>query len=168
MTLSMYQASVPVFARTLGNLAKIMEKAEAYAAARKIHPSVLITDRLAPDMLPFSSQVQLAADTCVRGAARLAGVDFPSNPDVETTFGELQERLAKSAAFLKSLSEAQIDGGEERIVTLKLRDGEMTFTGQDFLLNFALPNFFFHVTAAYLILRHNGVDLGKMDYLGLR
>ncbi|PNG28011.1 DUF1993 domain-containing protein [Methylocella silvestris] len=168
MSLSMYQASIPVFARALGNLSKILEKAEAHAAARKFQPSVLIADRLAPDMLPFSSQVQLAADTAVRGAARLAGVDFPSNPDVETTFAELQERLAKSLAFLKTISNAQIEGGEDRIVTLKLRDGEMTFTAQDFLLNFALPNFFFHVTAAYLILRHNGVELGKMDYLGLR
>lgn len=166
MPLSMYQASVPVFVRMLGNLSKILDKAAAFADLRGIDPSVLLTDRLAPDMLPLSRQVQIAADSALRGSARLAGVDFPSNPDTETTFAELQERLAKTLAFLETLSAGQIDGGEERVVVLPMRSGEVTFTGQTFLLNFVLPNFYFHVTTTYLILRHNGVEVGKSDFIG--
>ena len=168
MPLSMYQASVPVFIHMLGNLSKVLEKAAAHAEARKIEPSVLINDRLAPDMLPLSRQVQIAGDMAVRGAARLAGIEFPSHPDTEATFAELQERLTKTLGFLETLSADQIDGGEERSVTLKMRDGERTFTGQAYLLNFVLPNLYFHITAAYLILRHNGVELGKADYMGGR
>ena len=168
MTLSMYQASVPVFIRALNNLSAILEKGAASAEARKIDPAVLIAARLAPDMLPLSRQVQIAADTAVRGAARLAGVEIPSMPDTETSFGELRERLAKAIAFVESVPADKIDGSEERIVTLPMRDGELTFPGQVFLLSFVLPNIFFHVTAAYAILRHNGVEIGKMDYLGPR
>ena len=157
MSLSMYQASVPVFIQKLEALSKILAKAAAHAEARQIDPAVLINDRLAPDMLPLSRQVQIAADSALRGGARL---------DTETTFAELQERLGKTVAFLNGLSADQIDGGEERAVVMKMRDSEMTFTGQSFLLNFILPNFYFHITAAYLILRHNGVELGKRDYLG--
>ena len=166
MSLSMYQASVPVFIQKLEALSKILAKAAAHAEARQIDPAVLINDRLAPAMLPLSRQVQIAADSALRGGARLANVEFPSNPDTETTFAELQERLGKTVAFLNGLSADQIDGGEERAVVMKMRDSEMTFTGQSFLLNFILPNFYFHITAAYLILRHNGVELGKRDYLG--
>jgi hypothetical protein len=162
----MYQASVPVFTRMLGNLSKILDKAAAFADLRGIDPSVLLTDRLAPDMLPLSRQVQIAADSALRGCARLAGVDFPSNPDIETTFAELQERLAKTLAFLETLSAEQIDGSEERVVVLPMRSGDVTFAGQAFLLNFVQPNFYFHVTTAYLILRHNGVEIGKADYVG--
>jgi uncharacterized protein len=166
MSLSMYQASVPVFMRSLGNLSNILEKGAAYAEARKIEPTVLINDRLAPDMLPLSRQVQIAADISMRGAARLAGVEFPSNPDTEASFAELQARLTKTLAFLKTLSAKQIDGSEAKPINIQIGGNEMSFTGQDYLLSFILPNLYFHVTAAYLILRHNGVELGKADYLG--
>ncbi len=166
MPLSMYQASVPVFAHVLGVLSKILDKGAAYAEARKIEPPVLIQARLAPDMLPLSSQVQIASDMAMRGAARLAGVEFPSNPDTETTFPELQARVEKTLRYLDGLSAKQIDGSEDKPITIKMRDGELAFTGQSYLLSFVLPNLYFHVTAAYLILRHNGVELGKKDFLG--
>jgi hypothetical protein len=164
----MYQASIPALISMLGNLSKILDKAAAFTEARKIEPSVLITDRLAPDMLPLARQVQIASDMAVRGAARLAEVEFPSLPDTETTFPELQNRIAKTVEFLETLTAQQIDRDENRQVTVKMRDGEMTFTAQAYLLNFVLPNFYFHVTATYLILRHNGVELGKKDFLGSR
>lgn len=166
MSLSMYQASVPVFVRMLENLAAILKKAEAHAEARKIDPAVLITDRLAPDMFPLARQVQIATDGAKGGVARLAGVEPPSYADTETTFAELQERIAKTIAFLKSMPAEQIDGSEERTITLKLRGADVNFQGQSYLLNFVLPNFYFHLMTAYLILRHDGVELGKMDYLG--
>ena len=167
MSLSMYQASVPVFSHMLGVLSKILDKGAAYAEAREIEPSVLINDRLAPDMLPLSRQVQIAGDMAMRGAARLAGQEFPNNPDTETTFPELQQRIAKTVQFLDGFTAAQIDGSEEKSITVKFGDHGLTFTGQDYLLNFVLPNLYFHVTAAYLILRHNGVDVGKRDFLGM-
>jgi hypothetical protein len=168
MSLSMYQASIPVFIRMLGNLSKILDKAAAFAEAKKIDPTVLVRDRLAPDMLPFSFQVQTASDAAKGCAARLAGIEAPSFPDTESTLPELKERIEKTLAFLKTVTPAQIDGSEERPVTLKLRSGEMQFKGQDYLLHFALPNFYFHITTAYNILRHNGVDLGKADFIGGR
>lgn len=167
MPLSMYQASVPVFVRTLGVLTHVLEKGAAFADARKIDPSVLINARLAPDMLPLSRQVQIAGDMVMRGTARLAGQEFPNNPDTETTFPELKERIAKTLRFLDGFTAAQIDGSEERPITVKFGDRSLTFTGQDYLLNFVLPNLYFHVTAAYLILRHNGVEVGKRDFLGM-
>jgi hypothetical protein len=166
MTLSMYQASVPVFARGLENLGSILAKAAAHAEARKIEPAVFINARLAPDMFPLARQLQIASDAAKGCVARLAGTEVPSYPDAETTFPELHERLAKTIAFVKGFTAAQIDGSEERIVTLRMRGGDVTFRGQDYLLNLALPNFFFHVVTAYAILRHNGVEVGKMDYLG--
>lgn len=166
MSLSMYQASVPVFIRMLQTLSTILDKGTAYAEARKIDPAVLIGARLAPDMLPLSSQVQLASDMATRGGGRLAGVEFPSNPDTETSFPELKERLAKTIRYLETLPADKIDGSEERPITIKVRDRELPFTGQAYLLNFVLPNLYFHVTTAYLILRHNGVVLGKRDFLG--
>ncbi len=166
MSLSMYQASVPVFLRTLGSLSAILDKAVAFAEAKKIDPSVLLTARLAPDMFPLLRQVQIVSDTVKGAAARLAGLDVPSFPDDEATFPDLQARIAKTRDFLNSVHAAQIDGGEERSIVLKMHSGDVTFTGQSYLLFFALPNFFFHVTAAYAILRHNGVDIGKLDYLG--
>ena len=168
MSLSMYQISVPVFVRMLGNLAEILKKAEAHAEAKKIDPSVLINARLAPDMHPLSRQIQIATDGAKGGAARLAGVEIPSFPDTETTFAELQARLDKTVAFLKGLSAEQIDGSEDRTITLKLGGSDVDFPGQVFLMNFVLPNLYFHITATYLILRHNGVEVGKMDYLGGR
>ena len=166
MTLSMYQASVPVFLHALENLQAILAKGAAHAEAKKIEPAVFISARLAPDMFPLSRQVQIASDAAKGCAARLAGVAVPSYEDTETTFPELHERLAKTIAFVKGFTPAQIDGSEERSVVLKMRSGELAFRGQDYLLRMALPNFFFHVTTAYDILRHNGVEVGKMDYLG--
>ena len=166
MTLSMYQASVPVFLHALENLQAILAKSAAHAEAKKIEPAVFINARLAPDMFPLSRQVQIASDAAKGCAARLAGVAVPSYEDTETTFPELHERLAKTIAFVKGFTPAQIDGSEERSVVLKMRSGELAFRGQDYLLRMALPNFFFHVTTAYDILRHNGVEVGKMDYLG--
>lgn len=166
MALSMYQASIPVFLRMLGNLATFLGKAEKYAEAHKIDPLVLPQARLAPDMYPLTRQIQIATDGVKGCAARLAGVEIPSFPDVETTFPELQERIQKTIIFLQNFKPSQIDGSEDRVVTLKLRGQETSFKGQVYLLNFVLPNLFFHITTAYAILRHNGVDLGKMDYLG--
>jgi hypothetical protein len=166
MTISMYQASVPVLLRQLNNLAAILKKAEAHADARKIDPSVFINARLAPDMFALARQVQIASDTAKGCAARLAGIEVPSYADTETTFAELQARIAKTVDFLKSIKPEQIDGSEERQVVLKMRSGDVTFRGQPYLLDFALPNLYFHFTTVYAILRHNGVEIGKMDYLG--
>ncbi|QRK11394.1 DUF1993 domain-containing protein [Archangium violaceum] len=166
MSLSMYQASVPVFIRMLGNLSAILGKAATYAETKKFDPSVLVNARLAPDMLPLSAQVQIACDSAKGCAARLAGIDIPSHPDTETSLTELQARITKTIDFLKSVSAAQIDGSEERTVTLKMRAQEMQVQGQPYLLNIVLPNFYFHITTAYAILRHNGLDIGKADFLG--
>ena len=166
MSLSMYQASSPVFIRTLTNLSALLTKGEAYAAQKKIDPSVLVNARLAPDMYPLSRQVQIATDGVKGCVARLAGVEVPSYEDNEATFEDLQARIAKTIAFVKTLSADQIDGSEDKEITLKTPSRELHFKGQAYLVGFALPNVFFHVTVAYSILRHNGVDLGKMDYLG--
>lgn len=166
MSLSMYQASVPVFVRLLGNLSDILTKAEAHAAAKNIDPSVFITARLAPDMFPLSRQIQIAADAAKSGAALLAGVEVPSYADTETTFAELQARIAKTIAFVQTVTAEQIDGSEDRTITLKRRDKETVFQGQPYLLTYVLPNLYFHITTAYAILRHNGVEIGKRDYLG--
>ena len=166
MSLSMYQASVPVFLRNLTNLKAILEKGAADAEARKIEPSVFVNARLAPDMFALAGQVQIATDPVKGAGARLAGIDVPSYEDTETTFPELQARLDKTIAFLKTLKADQIDGSEERTIVLKMRSGDISFTGQNYLLNFVLPNLFFHCTTTYAILRHNGVQVGKMDFLG--
>ncbi len=166
MTISMYQASVPVFIRMLNNLIAILEKAVAHAEAKKIAPAVLLNSRLYPDMFPLSRQVQIASDTAKGGAARLAGMEPPKYEDNETTFPELIERIRKTIAYLNTLKPEQIDGSEKRAVTLKVRDEMLTFEGLTFLLNRALPNLFFHVSTAYAILRHSGVEIGKKDYLG--
>ena len=166
MPLSMYQASVPVFTRALGNLSKILDKGAAFAAARNIDPSVLINARHAPDMLPMARQVQIAADMALRGSARLAGAEVTSVPDTETSFAELQERIAKTLKLIEAFGADRIDGSETRQIALTVGGKDWTFSGQDYLFNFVLPNLFFHSTATYLILRHNGVELGKMDFLG--
>lgn len=166
MTLSMYQATVPVFARMLENLGGILAKAAAHAEAKKIDPAVFANARLAPDMFALARQVQIASDTAKGCVARLAGAEVPSYPDTEATFPELRERIARTLAFVRGFTAQQIDGAEERTVTLKLRGDEVKLRGEDYLLKLAIPNFFFHVTTAYDILRHNGVELGKTDYLG--
>jgi uncharacterized protein len=166
MSLSMYQASVPVFVRALENLSAILHKGAAYAQARKIEPAVLINARLYPDMLPLSRQIQIATDNAKGPASRLAEVERPVYEDNETTFEDLQARIAKTIAFLQSIKPAQIDGSEDRTITMKVGPDEKSFKGQPYLLGFALPNFFFHVTTAYSILRHSGVEIGKTDFIG--
>jgi hypothetical protein len=166
MSLSMYQASVPVFARQLGTLGKVLEKGAAYAAENAIDPTELLEARLNPDMFALTRQVQIATDTVKGAMARLAGVGIPSFPDTETSFPDLQARIEKTLAFVKSFTAAQIDGTEDKSIVLKAGGKEIPFTGQTYLLHFVLPNFFFHVTTAYAILRHKNVPLGKMDYLG--
>jgi len=166
MSLTLYQASIPVFIRMLGNLSAILDKAAAHAEAKKIDPAIFINARLAPDMFPLSRQVQIATDMVKGCAARLAGIDVPSYEDNESTFAELQARIAKTTAFLQSISASQIDGHEDRPITLKFGSREVSFLGQAYLLDFVLPNFHFHLTTAYAILRHNGVAIGKMDYIG--
>ncbi|HBN9710977.1 TPA: DUF1993 family protein [Pseudomonas aeruginosa] len=166
MSLSIYQASIPTFLRTIGNLSAILKKAATHAEAKNIDPRVFIDARLAPDMYPLARQVQIASDAAKGAGARLAGLEVPSYADTETTFDELQARIARTVEFLEGIREEQLDGAEERNVTLKVRGQEISFNGRDFLFGFALPNFFFHVTTAYAILRHNGVELGKMDFLG--
>ena len=166
MTISMYQATIPVCTRMLNNLAAILEKAAAHADARKIDPTVLINDRLYPDMLPMGRQIMIASDTAKGGAARLAGVEPPKYEDNEKTFPELIERLRKTIAYLNTFKPEQIDGSEKKMITLKVRDDTLTLEGLTYLLNRVLPNLYFHVSIAYAILRHNGVDIGKKDYLG--
>ncbi|MCC2692879.1 DUF1993 domain-containing protein [Nodularia sp. LEGE 04288] len=166
MTISMYQASIPVSIRSLNNLVGILEKGAMYAETKKIDPSVLINSRLFPDMFPLSKQVQIACDIVNRGAARLAGVEAPSFEDNETTFPQLIERIQKTIAQLNTFQPEQIDGSEEKTITLQVRDNTLSFPGISFLLYFVLPNLYFHVTTAYDILRHCGVELGKQDILG--
>ena len=166
MSLTMYHASVPVFLRALANLSAILRKAEAHAAARKIDPVVFVNARLAPDMFTLSRQVQSASDSAKGCAARLAGMEVPRWEDTEASLPELQARIAKTVAFLQAVSPELIAGSEERKVVLKLRGQDVNFSGQAYLLSFALPNFYFHVVTAYDILRHNGVEIGKIDYLG--
>jgi hypothetical protein len=166
MALSMYHASIPVFIRQLGNLSAILTKAAAHAEARKIDPLIFTGARLAADMFPLTRQIQIATDGVKGCAARLAAITVPSYEDTETTFPELQARIAKTIAFLQSMDVAQLNGSEERIVTLKIGGQETAFKGQSYLLHFVIPNFYFHLTAAYAILRHYGVELGKMDFLG--
>jgi len=162
----MFQASIPTFIHGLQNLAAILTKAAAYAEAKKIEPSVLINARLYPDMFPLARQIQIATDGVKGCAARLSGTEIPSYPDTESTFPELQERVAKTIAFLQGFKPAQIDGNEAKAITLKVGGNEMNFQGQQYLLQFVIPNFYFHTTTAYAILRHNGLDIGKKDFLG--
>jgi uncharacterized protein len=166
MTISMYQASVPVFVRMLNNLAGILATAAAHAEAKKIDPAVLINSRLYPDMFALVRQVQIAADSAKGCAARLAGVEPPKYEDNETTFAELIARVHKTVDYLNTFKPEQIDGSEEKTITLTMRDKTRTFIGMPFLLNHAVPNLYFHITTTYAILRHCGVELGKRDFLG--
>jgi hypothetical protein len=168
MPLSIHASSVGAMTRMLGNLSALLDAAVAYAEAEGIDPATLVAARLAPDMHPLSSQIQLVSDTAKGAGARLSGIEAPSFADTETTFPELQERIAKTVAFLATVDAAAVDASADRMVTLKTRSSTMTFTGREYLTHFALPNFYFHVSIAYAILRANGVPLGKMDYLGNR
>ncbi len=166
MTITMYQASIPPLIRALNNLVGVLEKGAAHAEAKKIDPTVLINSRLYPDMFPLAKQVQIASDVSRRGVARLAEVEAPAMEDKETTFPELIERLQKTTAFLATITAAQIDGSEQKSIALPMGDQTMTFEGLPYLVGFILPNVYFHVTTTYNILRHNGVELGKIDFLG--
>jgi hypothetical protein len=166
MNISMYQASAPRFANTLKNLAAILDKAQAHAEARKIDAGVLLGARLFPDMFPLARQVQIACDTAKGAMARLAGVEIPKHEDTEKTVAELKERIDKTLAFVEGFKAAQIDGTEEKALTIKLGQREVNWKGMQYLLGFALPNFYFHAATAYDILRHNGVELGKRDFIG--
>jgi hypothetical protein len=166
MALSMYDASVPAFVRTLKNLDAILDKATAYAEAKKVDPDLLVTSRLAIDMLPLARQIQIATDGAKGGAARLARVDIPSYPDDETTVAALKERIAKTVAFLEGIPADRFVGAEDLTIELKLGAREMSFPAKQYLFGFVIPNFYFHVTTTYAILRHNGVEIGKTDYLG--
>ena len=162
----MYQASVPVFSRALNNLAAILEKAAAHAEARKIDPAVLINTRLYPDMLSLAKQVQIASDSAKGGVARLAGGEPPKYEDNETSFPEFIARLRKTVAYLESIKPEQIDGSEDKTVSWKTQTTTRTMQGMPYLLSHVTPNVYFHVTTAYAILRHCGVEIGKQDFLG--
>lgn len=166
MPLSMHRASVPVFVRALNVLAALLEKGEAHAKAQGWNPDDLVVARLADDMLPLSGQIQRASDAAKGAVARLTGVEAPAMPDVEVSFAQLQKRVTDTLAYIQSVDPKAFEGSEDRAVELKLPAGTLTFTGEDYLLGFALPNFFFHVVTAYDVLRHKGVQIGKLDYLG--
>ena len=166
MTISMYQASAPRFANTLKNLSAILDKAQAHCEAKKIDPLVLTGARLYPDMFALARQVQVACDTAKGAMARLAGVEIPKHEDTEKTFEELKARIAKTVALMETFKPAQIDGTEDKDYVIKLGPREMQWKGMQYLLGFALPNFYFHAATAYDILRHNGVELVKRDFIG--
>lgn len=168
MTLSMYQASVPVAVRALENLADVLKKGQEHAQTKGVEDATLLQTRLIPDMLPLVKQVQIACDMACRGAARLAGVEPASFEDNETTFAQVHDRIARAIDYVKGFSAEQIDGSESRAIQLKSRNGEIHFQGQAYLLEFVLPNLFFHCTTAYAILREAGTALGKQDFLGRR
>jgi hypothetical protein len=166
MKISMYQASVPVFVHVLNNLAAILEKGAAHAEAKKIDPAVLVSGRLFPDMFPLVRQVQIASDSAKGGAARLAGVEPPPYEDNEKTFAELIARVKKTVAYLQTLTAEQIDGSEDKTITWQTRSSTKSMQGLPYLHSHVMPNLYFHVTTAYNILRHNGVEVGKKDFLG--
>ena len=164
--MSLYEVAVPAMKRTLTSLAAILAKAEAFAEEKKIDPSVLVNARLAPDMFPLKRQIQIASDSARRGTAQVAGIEAPVMEDTEETFAELQARLSATIAFLDSLTPAQFEGAETKIITLPVGGAELKFDGLTYLMSYVMGNFSFHSVTAYNILRHNGVVLGKMDYLG--
>ncbi len=166
MSISMYQVSVPRFVNILSNLSAILDKAQAHVDATKIDPAALTTYRLFPNMFAMARQVQIACDTAKGAVARLAGVDIPVNEDTEQTLAELKARIATTIAFIRTIQPAQLDGTEDKDIVLKRGEKSTTYKGMQFLLGHALPNFYFHVTTAYNILRRNGVEIGKRDYLG--
>lgn len=165
MAISMYRASVPMLLQMLGSLSGVLDKAVAFAAAKKVDPSVLLNARLAPDMFPLTRQVQIAADFAKGIPARLAGQEPPKYADDETSFDQLKARIAKTIAYIKEFKPAQIDGSEDRDVNITLGGQPRSFKGENYLMAHALPNFFFHTTIAYAILRHNGLEIGKTDYM---
>jgi hypothetical protein len=166
MTVSMYAIAIPAFQKQLASLEAILDKAAEYASEKKIDMSVLLASRLYPDMFDLTRQVQLATDFAKAASARLAGLDVPSFPDTETTLPELKARLARTQALLAAYKPEQFDGSETKQLTLKIRGQDVTLAGQEYLLHVALPNFYFHCATAYGILRHNGLAIGKRDFVG--
>jgi hypothetical protein len=166
MTISMYQASAPRLINSMRNLSAILDKTQTYIDTKKIDPAALLQFRLFPDMLNLTRQIQIATDTAKGVVARLAGVDIPTYEDNETSVAELQARIAKTIAFIEGFTPAQIDGTEDKAIVTKRGDKETHYTGMQFLLGHAIPNVYFHVSIAFAILRHNGVEIGKRDYLG--
>jgi hypothetical protein len=166
MTISMYQASAPRLINSMRNLSAILDKTQAYIDAKKIDPAALLQFRLFPDMLNLTRQIQIASDTAKGVIARLAGVDIPAYEDNETSVAELQARIAKTIAFIEGFTPAQLDGTEDKAIVTRRGDKETHYTGMQFLLGHAIPNVYFHVSIAFAILRHNGVEIGKRDYLG--
>ena len=166
MAVSMHSASVPIFTRMLGNVTAWLDRAEAHALAKKFDPGVYLQARLAPDMLPFVQQIQIACDAAKFGVARLSGREAPKFADEEKTLAELRDRIRKTLDYILSVPAAAIDGTEDKDVVVPRRDGSMTLKGEAYLKHFVLPNFFFHVTTTYALLRHWGVELGKADFLG--
>jgi uncharacterized protein len=166
MSINLYDVSIPVLIRGLGNLAVLIEKAAEHAAAKKIDPVVLAQVRLYPDMFPLARQVQITCDTAKGAAARLAGVEIPKHEDNEVNLADLKYRIAKTLDFLKSISAEKFSGAETRTIEIKLPNRTLTFTGLEYLNHFVLPNFYFHETVTYALLRHNGIEIGKGDYLG--
>jgi hypothetical protein len=166
MPISMHAASVPIFLQLLQNMGSWLDKAEAHAKARKFDPNNFVSLRLAPDMLPFSAQIQIATDAAKNCLARLAGVDPPKWPDEETTLPALRARIQKAIDYAQSFRAEQIDGSEQKEITLQMPAGPVRFTGERLLRHFSLPNFLFHATMTYALLRHGGVELGKADFLG--
>ena len=166
--MSLYDATVPAFLQILGSLSGLLTKAEAHCEAKKIQPDVLLGARLYPDMLPLTKQIQIASDFAAKTCARLTGSEVPVTPDTEKTFGELKQRLANTAEYVKSFTPAQFEGAETRDVTFPAGPNKsMTLKGQQFVSGFAFPNFYFHAATAHGILRHNGVEIGKRDFLGV-
>lgn len=166
MTMSMYRASVPIFSRSLEALSNILDKAAAQAVARKFDPAAILGARLFPDMFPLVKQVQIACDFAKNTPARLAGIEPPKFEDTETSFEQLMARVAKTRDYLQGFKPEQIDGSEDRDITLSIGGQPRTFKGEPFLQHFALPNFFFHYATAYGLLRHCGIELGKRDFIG--
>jgi hypothetical protein len=167
MTVSLFDVSIPVLARGLGNLSAIIDKAVAYTETKKLDPTALPQARLFPDMFPLTRQVQITCDTAKGAAARLAGIEIPKHEDSETTLPELCQRIAKTLDFVKGIKASQLEGAETRSIEMKGQNRTLNFTGVSYLTQFVLPNFYFHESIAYAILRHNGVEVGKFDYLGV-
>lgn len=168
MSISMHSASAPVFIRMFSNLLVWLDKAQAHAEVRKFDANNYVGLRLAPDMLPFARQIQIASDGAKGCMARLAGVEVPKWEDNEVTLADLRARVQRTIDYVKSFSAAQIDGSEGREITIATRNGELKFSGEAYLKHYAMPNFYFHTTTAYALLRHAGVEIGKSDYLGAR
>lgn len=168
MTISMFESSIPVFIHNLENLSAILQKGAAYAATKKVDETILTSARLFPDMFPLTRQVQIACDTAKAGAARLAEIEVPAHPDVEQNFSELQARIEKTVEFLKTIKPEQINGKEDLKISYHQHGKDRNYVGLPYLLNYVLPNLYFHITTTYAILRHNGVEIGKKDFLGTK